>query len=493
MHWQLGHHLRAALLALVLALLSVSAAAAQVQQLDYGESVIGTIEAGVPPVQYTFVGETGDLVTIEVTGVTSGLIPSLILISPGQTRVITASPDSIDPDSSRVRLTSRLRETGVYLISVGSRDQVAGDFLLALDARVGVPAATLSPGILAQVEIAPGAAPQFFTFPLSPTAPTLLTITNESDGFAFIAEVRDDEGQTVSRLERVVRSTQLEFPPAADTFYELTIAAATPDLGGTIVLALSNQGTMQVLPAGTEDVFAIEAEALPTATPSSTPTAGPTPTFTPLSPDSPSPFGIQAGGSANPTPTFTPISPNLTLAPPDPNTTATPTFTPIPRELLPATVVLPTRAATSSSPATALPAQASGANDTSAPNWEGARTSGDDGCINSAAFIADVTIPDGTPVNQGEPFVKTWRLQNTGSCAWDSRYSFVKVDGDLRSGFLEDTISMPPTAPGATVDVSIVLAALISLPEQRAVFQIRDPNGFFFGPQPFVIVNVNPR
>jgi hypothetical protein len=35
-----------------------------------------------------------------------------------------------------------------------------------------------------------------------------------------------------------------------------------------------------------------------------------------------------------------------------------------------------------------------------------------------AAFVADVTVPDGTNFAPGTTFVKTWRLKNNGSCTW---------------------------------------------------------------------------
>ncbi|HSR20131.1 MAG TPA: NBR1-Ig-like domain-containing protein, partial [Anaerolineales bacterium] len=39
------------------------------------------------------------------------------------------------------------------------------------------------------------------------------------------------------------------------------------------------------------------------------------------------------------------------------------------------------------------------------------------GC-NNAAFVSDVTIPDGTILKPGEKFTKTWRIYNSGSCSW---------------------------------------------------------------------------
>ena len=36
------------------------------------------------------------------------------------------------------------------------------------------------------------------------------------------------------------------------------------------------------------------------------------------------------------------------------------------------------------------------------------------------AFVTDVTIPDGTVLQPNETFVKTWRIKNIGTCAWNT-------------------------------------------------------------------------
>lgn len=521
--------LRSVLLLLASLLLTgrVVAQPAPVETIAYGESMIGTVAADGLPVQFTFEGEAGDLVTLQVIGVTPDFTPSIILIAPGQADVISAGVDALNPASNTATLSRRLRESGLYLILVGSSNQTGGDFVLTLDARRAEQAAALSPGIVARVSIEAGSAPQHFTFALSPDGPTRLTITNETSGFAFAAEVRDDAGQVVSRLDRVVQSTQLEFSPGPGSLYQLTLVAAVPGVDGTVTLALSNPAntgaeSADVAPAATVLPAVVPADQLGTATPSDTPTLIPTATASPTEsatptptgpPETLSPFGVRpAGDSANPTPTFTPLAAQL-ISPPlsSPDAAAantestaeatapvgtpgpTPTFTLIPPDLLPATVVLPTdRPGANPTAAVAeddLPAQL-------APPptdilFEAPSSVGTSGCTNSAEFIADVTIPDGSTVQSGEPFVKTWRLRNTGTCTWDGRYTFIKISGTLTSGFLADAVAMPLTEPNATVDISIVLAGTGS-GTQRAAFQLRDPQGTFFGPQPFVIVNVAP-
>jgi|GEM_PF-2318187 len=78
-------------------------------------------------------------------------------------------------------------------------------------------------------------------------------------------------------------------------------------------------------------------------------------------------------------------------------------------------------------------------------------------CIDSAAFVTDVTIPDDTILDSNNAFTKTWRLKNTGSCTWDSSYLVAYIWGA--------TMSQQPgywimkqgqiITPGQTVDVSV--------------------------------------
>ncbi len=79
------------------------------------------------------------------------------------------------------------------------------------------------------------------------------------------------------------------------------------------------------------------------------------------------------------------------------------------------------------------------------------------GCV-FITFVADITIPDGQLVAPGESFTKTWRLKNTGSCAWDSRFALIYVTGDK----FGEVLSMPlprVVYPGQEVDISVPMVA----------------------------------
>lgn len=77
------------------------------------------------------------------------------------------------------------------------------------------------------------------------------------------------------------------------------------------------------------------------------------------------------------------------------------------------------------------------------------------GCTVSAR-LAGETPPDGALLKPGEYFWKTWSIENTGTCTWDSTYKLIYKSGDL----LEGLTSYPLTgtiAPGETRDITIYL------------------------------------
>jgi len=92
----------------------------------------------------------------------------------------------------------------------------------------------------------------------------------------------------------------------------------------------------------------------------------------------------------------------------------------------------------------------------------------------------DVTIPDGTEINPGESFVKTWRLKNAGSCTWTTGYSLVFVSGENMGA----PASVPLTAtvaPGGLIDVSVTLTAPLTPGVYRGYFKLRNASGVLFG------------
>src|SRR5687767_14464651 len=69
-------------------------------------------------------------------------------------------------------------------------------------------------------------------------------------------------------------------------------------------------------------------------------------------------------------------------------------------------------------------------------------------CVNESDFVSDVTIPDNTPIRRGETFSKTWRIKNSGTCAWNSQYKFVLINIDDGLAAVDAETSMLPVAAG---------------------------------------------
>ena len=100
-------------------------------------------------------------------------------------------------------------------------------------------------------------------------------------------------------------------------------------------------------------------------------------------------------------------------------------------------------------------------------------------CENQGAFVTDITIPDNTVIGGGEPFLKTWRLENTGSCTW-AGYRLVFDSGE-RMGTENELPLAATVAPGATVDVSIEFTAPTTLGTFRSDWILKDVEGNEFG------------
>jgi hypothetical protein len=100
---------------------------------------------------------------------------------------------------------------------------------------------------------------------------------------------------------------------------------------------------------------------------------------------------------------------------------------------------------------------------------------------NAAMFIADITYEDNTIVNPGEPFTKTWRLENVGTCTWTSSYRLVYDHGDKMGAANSVQLTNSPIAPGMTVDASIELIAPDDGGTYQGYFLLRSGDGQVFG------------
>ncbi len=98
----------------------------------------------------------------------------------------------------------------------------------------------------------------------------------------------------------------------------------------------------------------------------------------------------------------------------------------------------------------------------------------------SAQFVADITVPDGTNFAPGTAFTKTWRVKNVGTCTWSTSYSAVYVSGEKMGA--PASVNLPNNvAPGQTVDITVQLTAPSSAGTYRGYWQLRNAGGVLFG------------
>ncbi len=111
------------------------------------------------------------------------------------------------------------------------------------------------------------------------------------------------------------------------------------------------------------------------------------------------------------------------------------------------------------------------------------------GC-NNLAFISDVTIPDGTVFRPGKDFLKTWRVENTGTCAWDDGYALVYQGGTLDGYDIPINRKSDFIYPGESVDYSVKLTASLQPNTYTECWRMRGDNGAFFGSFLCVVIKV---
>jgi hypothetical protein len=109
-------------------------------------------------------------------------------------------------------------------------------------------------------------------------------------------------------------------------------------------------------------------------------------------------------------------------------------------------------------------------------------------CWDGMKFVADVTYPDNNMRNPpfitpGTAFVKTWRVQNTGTCAWTPNYRLVYAYGNISGAQMSgQPLNIPgDVAPGQIVDLSVPMVAPITPATYQGFWQIENAGGGRFG------------
>lgn len=91
----------------------------------------------------------------------------------------------------------------------------------------------------------------------------------------------------------------------------------------------------------------------------------------------------------------------------------------------------------------------------------------------------DVTVPDGTPMTPGQEFVKTWRIKNTGQCAWGDGYILIYSYGEKMDG--QPVPLGTVVESGQEIDVSVALIAPAKAGAYTGAWQMANAKGIPFG------------
>jgi len=107
-------------------------------------------------------------------------------------------------------------------------------------------------------------------------------------------------------------------------------------------------------------------------------------------------------------------------------------------------------------------------------------------CSNEAKLVEE-TLPDGTEVQPGAAFVKTWRIENTGTCNWGAGYTFDLVSGPAMGA---TRLDVPHVTRGSVYEATLHMVAPIEKGTYRSDWRLFAPDGQGFGNLFFVEIVV---
>lgn len=107
----------------------------------------------------------------------------------------------------------------------------------------------------------------------------------------------------------------------------------------------------------------------------------------------------------------------------------------------------------------------------------------------NAVYVKDVTIPDKTVMDPGKKFVKTWALQNNGTCAWSSGYKLTFISGEQMEGASSAIVNSVPS--GSQVEISVNLTAPDKAGDFTGWWRMQNDKGQYFGNSVSVVIKVS--
>jgi len=118
-------------------------------------------------------------------------------------------------------------------------------------------------------------------------------------------------------------------------------------------------------------------------------------------------------------------------------------------------------------------------------------------CVDGMKFVADLNLDDKNmtappPMPPGQPFRKGWRIRNSGTCTWDSRYTLDPDGGNSPAA----TMGGRPTPiqglvpPGAEYDIFVYLVAPLTPGIYQGFWVMHNPANLKFGNRIWVGIEV---
>jgi hypothetical protein len=112
-------------------------------------------------------------------------------------------------------------------------------------------------------------------------------------------------------------------------------------------------------------------------------------------------------------------------------------------------------------------------------------------CTPDAAFLSHVTIPPGSTFPPEARMEKVWQVRNSGTCAWGVGYDLVRVGGAGLGA--EEVVPAPTAVAGERLNLEITFQAPEVTGTYTSGWQLRDPEGRFFGPTLTLAISVATR
>jgi ABC-type amino acid transport substrate-binding protein/uncharacterized protein affecting Mg2+/Co2+ transport len=120
-----------------------------------------------------------------------------------------------------------------------------------------------------------------------------------------------------------------------------------------------------------------------------------------------------------------------------------------------------------------------------------------EGCIDGMGWVADLILDDQNMTNPprlapGQPFVKSWRVRNTGTCTWDTSYALVYTNGNTPAARMggQPVFVDRQVKPGETYDFSVNLVASLTPGTYQGFWTMRNGQGQLFGDRVWVGITV---